>query len=343
MTTAYVTDDRFAQHTLADHPEHAGRLGAIAERLAADGLRDRLLPVTPYPATDEDLLAAHDAEHLDRLAQVAKAGSATMFGPDTYVLPVSYSIARLAAGAVLRVVDAVLAGRAANGMAAIRPPGHHATRDTAMGFCLLNNVAIAARYAQRQHGVGRILIVDYDVHHGNGTQDIFYDDPSVYYVSTHQSPLYPGTGDVREIGEGDGEGFTLNIPLAPGTGDAGYMQVFGEIIIPAAERFEPQLILVSAGFDAHWADPLANLRLTLSGYDRLARMLRQLAERVCGGRIVFVLEGGYNLTALSYGWANVARVLCGDSDAVDPLGPARELARPVDALIARLKQLHQLS
>lgn len=343
MKTAYVTDARFAGHTLADHPEHAGRLAAVEERLTADGLRERLLPVDVAPATEDDLLAVHDPGHLKRLSRVAEIGTPTMFGPDTYVLPDSYAIAVLAAGAVLRVVDAVMGRQATNGLAAVRPPGHHATRDEAMGFCLLNNVAIAARYAQRQYGVRRVLIVDYDVHHGNGTQDIFYSDPSVYYISTHQSPLYPGTGDIREIGAGRGERLTLNIPLAPGTGDAGFFDVFDQVVIPAAERFEPALILVSAGFDAHWADPLANLRLTLSGYDRLTRSLYALAGRLCEGRVIFVLEGGYNLQVLSHGWANVARALTGDPAAVDPVGPAREISRPVDALIARLKQLHQLS
>lgn len=343
MQTVYVTDARFAQHTLAEHPEHAGRLTAIEDRLVADGLRDRLLAIEPRPATDDDLLAVHDQQYLSRLDQIGGQDGLTMFGPDTYVLPASYSIARLAAGAVLQVVDMVVTGRAANGLAAVRPPGHHATRSMAMGFCLLNNVAIAARYAQREHRIGRVLIVDYDVHHGNGTQDIFYADSSVYYISTHQSPLYPGTGDVMEIGVGEGEGFTLNIPLAPGIGDNGYLQVFEELALPAAIRFSPDLILVSVGFDAHWADPLANMRLTLSGYDRLARLLRQLAEQVCGGRIIFVLEGGYNLQVLSHGWANVARALLGDSEIADPIGPTREIHRPLEGLIARIKGLHGFS
>ncbi len=211
-----------------------------------------------------------------------------------------------------------------------------------MGFCLLNNVAIAARYAQRVHGAERVLIVDYDVHHGNGTQDVFYDDPSVLYISTHQSPLYPGTGSISETGAGKGAGYNINIPLPPGIGDAGYGRMWDEVVIPAIRRFSPQLMLVSAGFDAHWADPLANMTLSLTGYDRLARGLITLAGELCTGRIVFVAEGGYNLDVLSNGWANITRALVGDTTIDDPLGIIHSREPSVEPLVAKLRQIHKL-
>ena len=212
-----------------------------------------------------------------------------------------------------------------------------------MGFCLLGNVAIAARNAQRQYGIERVLIVDYDVHHGNGTEAMFYDDPSVLYVSTHQYPFYPGTGAVTDIGTGPGQGYTVNIPLPAGSGDANYATVFEQIIWRAAERFEPQLILVSVGFDAYWEDPLAGMRLTLNGYSHLAREVIRMAQRYCGGKVVFMLEGGYNLDALRYGVSNVARLLLGDPP-TDPLGtPPDAWPEPdIASLVAQLQELHQL-
>ncbi len=342
VTTAYVTDERYAVHTLAGHPEHAERLASIQHRFREERLTRKLLNLDPRPAAQADLLAVHQPDYLEQLAQTAHLTGPAMWDADTYVVPRSYDTALLAAGGVLRVVDAVLAGEAANGLAAIRPPGHHATPGDAMGFCLLNNVAIAARYAQRVYGTPRVLIVDYDVHHGNGTQDAFYADPTVFYVSTHQSPLYPGTGKLEEAGQGEGLGCTLNIPLPPGTGDAGYARVFNELILPAARRFAPDLILVSVGFDVHWQDPLASMRLSLPGCDRLARFLIDEAASLCGGRIVFVLEGGYNLHALSYGWANIARALLGETEIGDPFGLARGAEPAIDQLVDRVKHIHKL-
>ena len=215
--------------------------------------------------------------------------------------------------------------------------------DHGMGFCLLGNVGIAVRYAQKQYGLERILIVDYDVHHGNGTEAMFYDDPSVLFISTHQYPLYPGTGALTDTGSGKGQGFTINIPLPGGSGDANYRQVFEQIVWQAAERFQPQLILVSAGFDAHWADPLAGMYLSLTGYAYLANEVLRMAERFCGGKIVFVMEGGYNLNALSGGMSDIARLLLGDAP-IDPLGPAPHHHREPDisALLEALKKLHRL-
>jgi acetoin utilization deacetylase AcuC-like enzyme len=343
MATVHVADSRYDAHTLHGHPEFAGRLVAIRRRLAEDGLTDRLVKLEAQPAADDSLLAVHTAGYLELLAATSQLEHTGMMGLDTYVTPGSFGIARLAAGGVLQVVDAVMSGEAENGLAAVRPPGHHATPSMGMGFCLLNNIAIAARHAQQRHGVERVLIADYDVHHGNGTQEAFYADPTVLYISTHQSPLYPGTGMIQDTGEDAGAGYTLNIPLPPGVGDQGYARVFEEVVIPAARRFAPELILVSAGFDAHWDDSLANMQLSLTGYDHLTRLLLALASDVCAGRIVFVLEGGYNLEALSYAWANVARALLGDRTCVDPLGPAPGSEPSVEPVTERIRQLHKLA
>ncbi len=343
MPVAFATNPRSAAHTMPGHPESAARLDAVVQQLRQDGLWKRLEHVSAEVAPDEALAAVHTAEHLARLARTAHLDALAMWGADTYVTAASYQAARLAAGATMRVVDAVLGGQAISGIAAVRPPGHHATSDDAMGFCLLNNVAIAARHALRAHGLARVLIVDYDVHHGNGTQEIFYDDASVLYLSTHQSPLYPGTGAVEEIGRGAGRGYTVNIPMPSGVGDRGYRRAFDEVVVPLARRFAPQLILVSLGFDAHWSDPLANMRLSLSGYADLAHVLIALAEELCGGRIVFVMEGGYNGQVLAHGWANVARALLNENFAVDPLGyqPASEPA--IGAVLAKIQRIHKLT
>lgn len=342
MSTAYVTDTRFDAHTMINHPEHAGRLQAIRRRLDDDGLTGRFESLEPRAVDDDAVYAAHTQRYVAQLQRTSELSSVAMMGLDTYVTPQSYDLALLAAGGVLVAVDAVLRGEADNALAAVRPPGHHATPSQGMGFCLLNNVAIAARHAQRAHGLERVVIVDYDVHHGNGTQDILYDDPAALYISTHQSPLYPGTGAVGETGQGAGTGHTLNIPLPPGVGDAGYRRVFDEVVLPAIRRYVPELILVSVGFDAHWNDPLANMQLTLHGYDGLARSLLAAAGELCAGRIVFVSEGGYNLQVLSHGWANIARAALGDPAVVDPIGPAPRREPPVDALMSRVQQIHKL-
>lgn len=343
MTTVYVTDERFAVHSMDGHPEFAGRLSAIAEELERSGLNAHLKRLEIDAAPDAAIMAVHTEKYVERLARTAQASGPIMFGLDTYVTPHSYAIARLAAGGVIGVVDAVINSTADNGLAAIRPPGHHATPNTGMGFCLLNNIAIAARHAQTVHGLARVLIVDFDVHHGNGTQDILYDDPSILYISTHQSPLYPGTGMIEETGHGAGIGFTLNIPLPPGVGDTGYATVLDEIVIPAAQRFDPELVLVSAGFDAHWADPLANMRLSLAGFSTLTHRLIMLAEEICDGRIVFVLEGGYNLKVLSRGWSNVARALLGQVDGDDPVGTAPGQEPVIAHILDRIKHVHKLA
>jgi acetoin utilization deacetylase AcuC-like enzyme len=248
----------------------------------------------------------------------------------------------LAAGGAIRAVDAVLDGEAESAFALIRPPGHHAPPDQPMGFCLFNNIAIAARHALTRPGVERVLIVDFDVHHGNGTQDVFYSDPSVLFISSHQSPLYPYTGAAEEIGEGPGRGFNINLRLPALAGDQAFDRLAAEIIGPAADRFQPHLVLASAGFDAHWLDPLAGLQLSLRGYERLTRGLLDVAGRHCGGRLVLCLEGGYHLPALSGGVVTVVRTLMGETGMPDSLGPAPRPEPDIQASLARFKAIHQL-
>jgi acetoin utilization deacetylase AcuC-like enzyme len=225
----------------------------------------------------------------------------------------------------------------------VRPPGHHAMPDNAMGFCLLGNVAMAVRYAQKRHQLERVMIVDYDVHHGNGTQDMLYDDPHSLFISMHQYPFYPGSGALHETGSGAGQGYTVNIPLPAGHDDHSYATLFRDIIWPLADRYQPQLLVVSAGFDAHWNDPLANMHLTLSGYAHMTRELIQMARAHCDGKIVVVLEGGYDLDVLSHGVQNIAHALLGDDTISDPLGPGPQRTAPVIApLIAEVKHIHRL-
>jgi acetoin utilization deacetylase AcuC-like enzyme len=263
-------------------------------------------------------------------------------GPDTYTTPASYEAARLAAGAGMVAVEAVVAGQVSNAFALIRPPGHHATPTQPMGFCLLNNIAIAARHAIQTLGVERVAIVDYDVHHGNGTQDCFYDDGQVLFCSTHAWPLYPGTGAASEVGAEDGYATTLNLPVPYATGDAGFRQIYDEVVLPALRSFAPGLILVSAGYDAHWDDPLGPLALSIDGYAALTQRLVGLAGELCGGRIVLLLEGGYSLPALAGGVLASLRVLMGHDPGNDPLGPASTAEPDVSALVAQARTRHPI-
>jgi len=286
------------EHDLPGHPETARRLQAVDERLRTDpALRD--LPTVPVPAMDPGVvLGAHADAHLRRIERAAHGGGAWI-DPDTYCTGRSYDVALRAAGAAVGAVATVCSGEAASAFALIRPPGHHATRDRAMGFCLFNNAAVAARAAQQRHGLGRVAVVDIDVHHGNGTQDVFYDDASVLYCSLHQWPLYPGTGRRGETGEGAGAGTTVNAPLPPATTGEAWLAEFDAVIAPAVRAHAPELIVVSAGYDGHSADPLAQLRLETATYAEVARRIAGIAAECAGGRSVWVLEGGYNLAALA--------------------------------------------
>jgi acetoin utilization deacetylase AcuC-like enzyme len=343
MTTIYATHPRYAEHDLRGHPENAKRIRAVWRGLEESGLSARMQQLQAQTVDNESVLSVHTDDYLELLRNVSTTSRTTLLDADTYIGPDGLTIALLSAGGVVGAVDRVLSGAAENALAAVRPPGHHAMPDHAMGFCLLGNVAIAARIAQSHYGIARIVIVDYDVHHGNGTEAMFYDDPSVLYISTHQYPHYPGTGAATDIGTGRGEGYTVNVPLPAGSGDANYATVFDRIIWGVVERFDPQLVLVSVGFDAYWADPLAGMRLTLNGYSHLAEEVIRMAQRFCGGKVVFALEGGYDLDALRYGVSNIARLLLGDSP-IDPLGevPGPRPEPDIGALVTQLQKLHRL-
>lgn len=342
MTTAFCYDPFHLNHHLAGHPENRARLANTWALLQADGILDSLLAVPSTAASDEQLLRIHSRRHLSNVARAATRNA--HLDADTYVGSDSEQAARLAAGGLVNVLAAVLHGKAANGFALVRPPGHHATPERAMGFCLYNNVAVAARAAQAEHGIERVLIVDFDVHHGNGTQDAFYTDGNVLFFSTHQYPYYPGTGHLRDTGLGNGAGTTVNVPFPAGVGDAGYAAAFDTVLAPLARRFQPQLLLVSAGYDAHWNDPLASMQLSLAGYAMLVQRLLTLADELCGGRIVFTLEGGYHLDVLAHAVLTTLRQLDGQPNPLsDPLGPCPWNEYDASVLLAQVRQVHGLA
>jgi acetoin utilization deacetylase AcuC-like enzyme len=341
---AVVSSPEYMQHDLPDHPENAARLRAIEDALdsPALALRDFLVPLAPRLATLDELARVHTPGYIATLEKAMTQAPAYVDQAPTYIVPQSYEIARLAAGGALRAIEAVLAGEAGAALALVRPPGHHAEPDRPMGFCLFNNIAIGARHALLQPGIERVLIVDFDVHHGNGTQSAFYDDPNVLFISSHQGGIYPGTGSAEEIGAGSGEGYTINLPLPAGAGDEAFARLTDEIIGPAADRFRPDLVLVSAGFDAHWLDPLAGLMLSLRGYERMTASLAAIAARHSRGRMALVLEGGYHLAALSSGVVTVLPTLLGETNITDTLGPSSAFEPDIQRQVARWKAIHEL-
>ncbi len=341
MTTAIINNLLQAMHDEPSHVECAARMDAIAEALDKSGLRADLVELAAQPASEAQILAVHQRRLIELVRSAASRGPQWL-GADTYIMPGSWDAARMAAGAAATAVEAVLTGQVANAFALIRPPGHHATPSQPMGFCLLNNIAIAARYALDSLGVERVAIVDFDVHHGNGTQDCFYDDGRVLFCSTHASPLYPGTGAADDMGIEDGYGTTLNLPLPYQTGDVGFQLLYDQVVLPALRRFAPQLILVSAGYDAHWDDPLGPLSLSIDGYAALTQRLVALADELCGGKIVLVLEGGYSPMALAGGVVASLRVLLGRAPGVDPLGPAGQAEPDISLLIRRVRDRHPI-
>jgi len=334
-----------ADHTMPRHPESAERGQAILALLTEKQIMADCRLLEPQPASLEQVRRVHSAALIERVRQAAPQQGVQMLDRDTYMTPDSFAAALLAVGSSCAAVDQILTGQANNGLALVRPPGHHAERDRPGGFCLFNNVAAAARQAQVVHGLRRVLIIDFDVHHGNGTQDIFYEDDTVLFVSSHvRTPyFYPGGGRIDEVGEQRGYGYTLNAPLPRGVGDVGYRRLFEQVILPKARAFKPQFILVSTGFDAHWADPLGVATLSLTGYAYLTRMLLGLAQAVCHGRILFILEGGYFLTGLAHAVLNTAYALTGQDQLLDPLGPAHYDEPHLNSLLLQLTRLHLLN
>ena len=310
MQTAIVTDPVFLNHdTGVGHPERSARLVSAHRLLSAQDWYSDLQQVSPTAVDRRWIELVHRQGYAERIRAACAAGDDWIDSEDVAVSADSFDVALNATGSLLALIDRVMEKQADNGFALVRPPGHHAEHDMALGFCLFNSVAIAARYLQEHHGLERIMILDWDVHHGNGTQYAFEADPTVLFMSLHQFPYYPGSGDKSERGVGAGEGFTLNCPMSAGMGDDDYTEAFEQYILPKAREFRPDFILVSAGFDAHFADPLASMNLTTGMYGWMTRKVMELADSLCDGRLVTVLEGGYDLDALAESVTEHVRVL----------------------------------
>ncbi|MHC4479279.1 MAG: histone deacetylase family protein, partial [Planctomycetota bacterium] len=296
----FVYDDIYLQHqTPPGFPERPQRLSAIVERLKQENLLARLMRPTYSMDCLKWISTIHSTDYIERVKQICQQGKEFIDSEDVPVSQKSFDVAVAAVGGVIAAVDAVVAQKCRSVFCAIRPPGHHALKNKAMGFCIFNNVSIAAKYIQKQHNRPKVLIVDWDVHHGNGTQAAFYEDPSVLYFSVHQYPFYPGTGAADERGTGKSLGFTVNVPLPAGSDDKDYQRVFEEKLVPVVDPFQPDFVLISAGFDAHIDDPIGGMKVTAKGFARLTKMIMQLAAKHCQGRIVSILEGGYNLKGLA--------------------------------------------
>jgi acetoin utilization deacetylase AcuC-like enzyme len=299
--TGYVYDERYLRHDPGTwHPERPDRLMAIQKNLQESGLTELLIAIQPYENTLEWVERLHDPDYVRRFKEACAKGRNIFEVPDCGICSESYDIALLAVGGVLAAADAVMEGKVDNAFCAVRPPGHHAERNRALGFCFFNNIAIAAVYLLEKFGLERVAIVDWDVHHGNGTQHLFETDPRVFYLSLHEDPqyCYPGTGYRRETGKGPGQGFTLNLPFPPRSGDEDYLEALKKEALPRLMEFAPQFLMISAGFDAHQNDPLAHMNLSRDAYRQMGRILLDLAGETASGRLITVLEGGYNLEVL---------------------------------------------
>ncbi len=311
MPVGIVKDPLYLEHITDEyHPECPERLGRIYSMLPSID-SSGIVYVKPRMATHEEIAFVHDMGYVERIAATGSLGY-TRLDPDTSASPRTYDAALLAAGGTLSLADSILAGEVESGFALVRPPGHHAERSRAMGFCIFNNIAIAARYLQQTKGLGRVLIVDFDLHHGNGTQHCFYSDPTVLYFSTHQFPYYPGTGWYEETGEGEGKGYNINVPMSYGMNDQDYLFVFREVLSPLADIFKPEIVLVSAGFDTYHNDPLGGMSVTEGGYSAMTGMLLDISKKHCGGMLLFALEGGYDLSGLASSTKAVITMMKGE-------------------------------
>jgi len=342
MKAGLVYDPIYLEHDTGRHPEKSQRLVAIMSHLEETGVKEKLTLLSPRPASIEELETVHAPEYVSEVKSKAERGGGWL-DSDTIMCPRSYEVALYAAGGLLTGVESVVKGEIDSAFVLVRPPGHHATRNRAMGFCIFNNVAIAAKFALSNFNLSRVLIADFDVHHGNATQETFYADPRVLYFSTHQYPFYPGTGWMDEIGTGEGEGFTVNFPMNAGWGDEEYLRAYNEVLVPVARRFQPQLILVSAGFDPHWADRIAMMQVSVSGFAQIVLVLKRLADELCQGRLVFTLEGGYNLQVAASSVKATFDVLLDSSEIVDPLGKSTRVRHEgFDQHIERIKKIQHL-
>jgi acetoin utilization deacetylase AcuC-like enzyme len=326
--TGVVIDPRYLEHdTGAGHPERPERIAVLLPMLDAPAPGLRMVPARV--ASGDEIALVHDGAYVEEVA-ATQHKHWFAFDADTPTSPRSYATACLAAGGFLALLDAVMAEHIANGFAFVRPPGHHAERHRAMGFCLFNNVAVGAEYLRRRYGLQRILIVDWDLHHGNGTQHLFESDPGILYISTHQYPYYPGTGAIEEVGRGEGEGYTVNLALPAGCGDAEYGEAFTRIVAPIAQQYAPQFVLISAGFDAHARDPLGGMQVTEQGFQSMARTLLEIAQAHAGGRCAAILEGGYDVSAIRSSSLHVLAELQGHRDPLPSPAVASQASELID-------------
>ena len=337
MSVGIVKHEIYLEHVIDDyHPESPQRLEhvyAMLDKMGPDGL----VFIPPRMATEDEIALIHEPGYIEIVAST-KGRTHTRLDPDTATSPKSYEAACMAVGGVLELLDRIERSEVSSGFALVRPPGHHAERSRAMGFCLFNNVAVGARYLQKKYGLKRILIVDFDLHHGNGTQHSFYADRRVLYFSTHQYPYYPGTGGVREVGEGEGTGYTVNVPLSYGMGDDDYEYVFRTLLAPVADRFNPEIVLVSAGFDTYYNDPLGGMTVTEGGFASMTRILLDIADKHCKGNVVYVLEGGYDVRGLATSVRDVIGELKGKPtghphQVISPSQEVMEVANKVKAAL----------
>ena len=337
--TGIVRDDFYKKHINGySHPECPERLEVIYEMLDQPEMNGLFKKIFPREATEEEITAVHAPSYYRTVSETALRRGITPLDADTSASPDSFRAAKLAAGGFLSLLEIIQDGLLENGFALVRPPGHHAEANRAMGFCIFNNVAIGALYLIKKFTLNKVLIVDWDLHHGNGTQHSFYDNSQILYFSTHQYPYYPGTGNFGDVGEGKGKGFTINVPLQPGAGDEEYSMIFKEILMPIAREFSPDFILVSAGFDIHFDDPLGGMRVTPEGFASLTRMLMDCAQQSCNDKLAMVLEGGYGLTGLRDSVRAVLLELSGKTQAkIVPLKSSGE----IDSVINRVKKVQQ--
>jgi acetoin utilization deacetylase AcuC-like enzyme len=341
IKTGIVFDPIFLRHNQPGHPENAKRLESILTGLKESKLLKKLEQIKSRHAEIEEINCCHTEEYIKYVSEFCENGGGYL-DPDTYANEYSFKAASVAVGGSIDLTKAVINEELKNGFALLRPPGHHALANKSMGFCLFGNISIAAKIALQDSKIGRVAIVDFDVHHGNGTQALISDDANILFISTHQYPFYPGTGNVREIGSGDAEGTVINIPLEVGVGDNGFKNVYEEIVLPAVRRFNPDLVLVSAGYDAHRDDPLASLNLSLSGFDWISRQLINLSDEICSGKIIFFLEGGYNLDVLRNGVINSIKGLMGIKSFDGFIETTQQDEPDIQNLVKELKRIHNL-
>ncbi|TFG77299.1 MAG: histone deacetylase [Thermodesulfobacteriales bacterium] len=332
-----VLDKLYVDHDNGPgHPETYERILAIVDMLNYTKMMDEVVRIEPRDATKEEITLVHTPEHYDKIAST-KGKHRVFLDADTTTCAVSFDAALRAAGGTIAAIDSVLSGEVDRAFPIVRPPGHHAEADRPMGFCLFNNVAVGAAYLTQVKGLNRVLVIDWDVHHGNGTQHIFEDSSKVLYFSSHQFPFYPGTGAAEEVGTGDGKGYTVNVPMEPGMGDNEFIKIFQEILKPIIDQYKPEFILVSAGFDIFFDDPLGGMKVTPEGFAKLTRQLTDQADRVCNGKIIFLLEGGYNLDGLWISTKEMLEELLDKKRSEYDIGDAETKA---DDLIENIKKVY---